>query len=147
MSKNRAFLALGAIGALAAASELAKRRRMGSQALSLEQILAAAEEAKRAAPRPQAQRPLDQSDTTIVEELGWLISENLYFDDIFKLHAAKLYRELEEQWAGVGRTYEFCVELAEELVRNQGAYKAAVQNGYIPEWMQAEIQRRYGLKP
>jgi hypothetical protein len=265
MSHNHAFLALGAIGTLTAASELSKRRKAGSQALSLEQILAMAEEAKKAAPRksrtradrvyaaenrdflevdrydyleanllPRAdkktrelsrrihkagipieditegnfdvdpsiklagdwssihiqvgayggysvvreferdgnpvfkifdvntpaqvikkikeakdsvdeERPLDESDTTIVEELGWLISENLDFDDIFKLHAAGLYRRL-EQW-GVGRTYEVCVELAEELVRNQGAYKAAVQKGYIPEWVQAEIQQRYGLKP
>jgi DNA ligase-1 len=53
---NHALLALGAIGALAAASELAKRRRMGSQALSLEQILAAAEEAKRTAPSKRAAR-------------------------------------------------------------------------------------------
>lgn len=48
---NHALFALGAVGALAAASELAKRRRMGSPALSLEQILAMAEKAKKAAPK------------------------------------------------------------------------------------------------
>jgi len=41
-------LVLGAVAALAVASELSKRK--GSQALSLEQILAMAEQAKRAAP-------------------------------------------------------------------------------------------------
>jgi hypothetical protein len=50
MSHNHALLALGAIGALTAASQFSKRRRSGSQALSLEQILAAAEKAKEAAP-------------------------------------------------------------------------------------------------
>jgi hypothetical protein len=48
--KNAALIALGAIGALAVASEVSKRQRAGSQALSLDQILAMAEKTKKAYP-------------------------------------------------------------------------------------------------
>jgi len=69
--KNAALLALGAIGALTAASQLSKRRKAGSQALTIEQILAMAEKAKKAAPEPQAKptrtaRPLR---STVADEL------------------------------------------------------------------------------
>ena len=160
--KNAALLALGTIVALAVKSKASKRQRAGSQDLSLEQILAMAEEAintpaqalKKAEETNDSvdeERPLDESDTAIIEE-------NLDFDDIFELHAAAgLYRRLEQ--LGVGRNYEVCVELAEELVRTNAltardleifvkiAYRAAVRKGYIPEWMQSEINQRYGLKP
>ena len=46
MSSNHAPIAIAAIAALTAASQFAKRRRMGSQALTIEQILAMAEKIK-----------------------------------------------------------------------------------------------------
>lgn len=48
--KNAALLALGAISALAVASEVSKRQRAGSQALSLDKILMTAEKARKTQP-------------------------------------------------------------------------------------------------
>jgi hypothetical protein len=140
-------LAIGAIAALAAASQLSKRRRSGSPALSLEQILAAAEQAKKAAPRKARTPKKTPSRDTALHPL---LKDNIDFIQLHRCVLAVYEKQTNESLpphARLDQAFAICVASLQRngyLVGRKPTGAGVVRSGELARDADAlDRERRY----